>query len=254
MNTLKISGINLDISWKDKDANYHTIQKAAQYISTDILLLPEMFATGFYMKPNEIADESEETLRWMKSLAHERQTAVCGSVAVKENDIFYNRMYFVEPNGTFYSYDKRHLFSYSGEDKTYTPGKEKVIVHYKGWRILLQVCYDLRFPVFTRNNDNYDVILYVANWPKSRIDAWQTLLKARAIENQAYVFGLNRIGIDGNNLEYPESSYCYFADGTEVSSTSENIISAELIREKLENFREKFPFLSDRDDFSLNLI
>lgn len=254
MNTLKISGINLDISWKDKDANYHTIQKAAQYISTDILLLPEMFATGFYMKPNEIADENEETLRWMKSLAKERQTAVCGSVAVKENDIFYNRMYFVEPNGTFYSYDKRHLFSYSGEDKTYTPGKEKVIVHYKGWRILLQVCYDLRFPVFTRNNDNYDVILYVANWPKSRIDAWQTLLKARAIENQAYVFGLNRIGIDGNNLEYPESSYCYFADGTEVSTTSENIISAELIREKLENFREKFPFLSDRDDFSLNLI
>ena len=146
MNTLKISGINLDISWKDKDANYHTIQKAAQYISTDILLLPEMFATGFYMKPNEIADENEETLRWMKSLAHERQTAVCGSVAVKENDVFYNRMYFVEPNGTFYSYDKRHLFSYSGEDKTYTPGKEKVIVHYKGWRILLQVCYDLRFP------------------------------------------------------------------------------------------------------------
>lgn len=254
MNTLKISGINLDISWKDKDANYHTIQKAAQYISTDILLLPEMFATGFYMKPNEIADENEETLRWMKSLAHERQTAVCGSVAVKENDIFYNRMYFVEPNGTFYSYDKRHLFSYSGEDKTYTPGKEKVIVHYKGWRILLQVCYDLRFPVFTRNNDNYDVILYVANWPKSRIDAWQTLLKARAIENQAYVFGLNRIGIDGNNLEYPESSYCYFADGTEVSTTSENIISAEFTREKLENFREKFPFLSDRDHFSLNLI
>ncbi|AZI33720.1 amidohydrolase [Kaistella carnis] len=254
MNTLKISGINLDISWKDKDANYHTIQKAAQYISTDILLLPEMFATGFYMKPNEIADENEETLRWMKSLAHERQTAVCGSVAVKENDVFYNRMYFVEPNGTFYSYDKRHLFSYSGEDKTYTPGKEKVIVHYKGWRILLQVCYDLRFPVFTRNNDNYDVILYVANWPKSRIDAWQTLLKARAIENQAYVFGLNRIGIDGNNLEYPESSYCYFADGTEVSTTSENIISAEFTREKLENFREKFPFLSDRDHFSLNLI
>lgn len=254
MNTLKISGINLDISWKDKDANYHTIQKAAQYISTDILLLPEMFATGFYMKPNEIADENEETLRWMKSLAKERQTAVCGSVAVKENDIFYNRMYFVEPNGTFYSYDKRHLFSYSGEDKTYTPGKEKVIVHYKGWRILLQVCYDLRFPVFTRNNDNYDVILYVANWPKSRIDAWQTLLKARAIENQAYVFGLNRIGIDGNNLEYPESSYCYFADGTEVSTTSENIISAEFTREKLEKFREKFPFLSDRDHFSLNLI
>lgn len=254
MNTLKISGINLDISWKDKDANYQTIQKAAQYISTDILLLPEMFATGFYMKPNEIADENEETLRWLKSLANERNTAVCGSVAVKENDVYYNRMYFVEPNGTFYSYDKRHLFSYSGEDKTYTPGREKVIVHYKGWRILLQVCYDLRFPVFTRNNDNYDVILYVANWPKSRIDAWQTLLKARAIENQAYVFGLNRIGVDGNNLEYPESSYCYFADGTEVSSASENIISAEFTREKLEKFREKFPFLSDRDDFSLNLI
>ena len=252
MNTLKISGLNLNITWKNKNANFQTIEKQTADISPDILLLPEMFSTGFYMKPEEVADENEETLQWMKSLAKERKSAVCGSVAIKENNEFYNRMYFVEPSGNFHFYDKRHLFSYSGEDKMYSPGNKKVIINYKGWRILLQVCYDLRFPVFTRNNDDYDIILYVANWPKSRIDAWQTLLKARAIENQAYVFGLNRTGTDGNHLEYPESSYCYFADGSEVSSTTENIISAEPDREKLEYFREKFPFLSDRDDFSLN--
>ena len=210
-----------------------------------------MFSTGFYMEPAEIADRNEETLTWMKKFASEKNTAVCGSASIYEDEKYLNRFYFVEPNGNYSAYDKRHLFSYSGEDKKYNPGKERVIVQYKGWRILLQVCYDLRFPVFSRNNEDYDVILYVANWPKSRIDAWQTLLKARSIENQAYVFGLNRIGIDGNNLEYPESSYCFFADGTEVSSTSNNLVSATLKMEKLEHFRTKFPFLSDRDEFLL---
>ena len=210
-----------------------------------------MFSTGFSMEPAEIADRNEETLTWMKKFASEKNTAVCGSASIYEDEKYLNRFYFVEPNGNYSAYDKRHLFSYSGEDKKYNPGKERVIVQYKGWRILLQVCYDLRFPVFSRNNEDYDVILYVANWPKSRIDAWQTLLKARSIENQAYVFGLNRIGIDGNNLEYPESSYCFFADGTEVSATTNNLVSATLKMEKLEHFRTKFPFLSDRDEFLL---
>lgn len=251
MTDLKISGLNLDIIWKNKNENFKNITESLTDIASDIFLLPEMFSTGFYMKPAEIADRNQETLEWMKKFAKEKNTAVCGSASINEGEKYLNRFYFVEPTGNYSFYDKRHLFSYSGEDKKYSAGNERVIVNHKGWRILLQVCYDLRFPVFSRNNDDYDVILYVANWPKSRIDAWQTLLKARAIENQAYVFGLNRIGTDGNNLEYPESSYCFFADGTEISTTNKNIVSANLNAEKLQEYRTKFPFLSDRDDFLL---
>lgn len=251
MNDLIISGLNLNITWKNKNANFKQIEIAFKEISADLFILPEMFSTGFYMKPQEIADRSEETLEWMKKYAAEKNTAVCGSASVVDNDRYLNRLYFVEPSGNYSFYDKKHLFSYSGEDNTYRAGKERVIVNYKGWRILMQVCYDLRFPVFSRNNDDYDAILYVANWPKSRIDAWQTLLKARAIENQAYVFGLNRIGIDGNNLEYPESSYCFFADGTVISTTSNDIVTAQFEIEILQEFRTKFPFLSDRDEFEL---
>lgn len=249
MKDLTVAGLNLDISWKNKSGNYEKVERLFKDIDADLLVLPEMFCTGFYMNPVEIADRNQETLTWMKEFANKKNSVVCGSVSVNEDGRFVNRFYFVEPHGNYSYYDKRHLFSYSGEDQKYSAGKERVVVNYKGWRILLQVCYDLRFPVFSRNNDDYDAILYVANWPKSRIDAWQTLLKARAIENQAYVFGLNRIGIDGNNLEYPASSYCFFADGTEISTTNDNIVSAELDLEKLLEFRTKFPFLSDRDEF-----
>lgn len=252
MKALKITALNLDISWKNKIENYEKIEQSFKNVEADILMLPEMFSTGFYMKPEEIADRNEETLIWMKQFSKHKNSVVCGSASIHEEGKFFNRFYFVEPIGNYSCYDKRHLFSYSGEDKKYSAGKERVIVSYKGWRILLQVCYDLRFPIFSRNNDDYDVILYVANWPKSRIDAWQTLLKARAIENQAYVFGLNRIGTDGNNLEYPESSYCFSADGTEISKTDNNIVSATLDLEKLQEFRTKFPFLSDRDEFFYN--
>ncbi|MDQ0476712.1 amidohydrolase [Chryseobacterium sp. MDT2-18] len=251
MNDLIISGLNLNIAWKNKSENFKQIELAFKQTSADLLILPEMFSTGFYMKPEEIADRNEETLQWMKNFAKQKNTAVCGSASVFGGDQYLNRFYFVKPDGEYFFYDKRHLFSYSGEDKKYSSGQERVIVQYKGWRILLQVCYDLRFPVFSRNNNDYDAILYVANWPKSRIDAWQTLLKARAIENQAYVFGLNRIGTDGNDLEYPESSYCYFADGSETSSTKNNIISTIFEAEKLDKFRTKFHFLSDRDEFEL---
>ena len=185
----------------------------------------------------------------MKKFAKEKNTAICGSASICEGEKFFNRFYFVEPTGKYAYYDKRHLFSYSGENKKYSAGKDRVIVNYKGWRILLQVCYDLRFPVFSRNKQDYDLIFFVANWPKSRIEAWQTLLKARAIENQAYVFGLNRIGIDGNKLEYPESSYCHFADGSVISNTENKIVTAHLEIEKLQEFRSKFPFLSDGDAF-----
>ena len=250
-NNLKISGLNFDICWKDKKRNFHNIEQQFQDISADLLVLPEMFSTGFYMNAAEIADRNSETLEWMKKFAMEKDCAVAGSASIMEGENFHNRFYFVEPNGNHHQYDKRHLFSFSGEDKNYTSGKDRVIVNYKGWRILLQVCYDLRFPVFARNNDDYDAILYVANWPEVRIDAWKTLLKARAIENQSYVFGLNRIGTDGNNLNYPESSYCFFADGSIISETENHFVSAEFNSDELKKYRGRFQFLDDRDSFEI---
>lgn len=248
---MKILGLNLDIDWKNKQSNYKNIETALEKETADIFLLPEMFATGFCMEPKEIADRNEETLSWMKSFAKLKNAAVCGSVSVEENGKFFNRMYFVEPDLKVHQYDKAHLFTYSGEDKVYTAGTERVIVHFKGLRILLQVCFDLRFPVFSRNKNDYDVIFYVANWPESRVMAWEHLLKARAIENLACVFGLNRIGVDGNELNYQESSHCFFADGTEISEKNGNLVEANLDLEKLQNFRQKFPFLEDRDEFEL---
>ena len=251
MPMLKISGLNLDIVWKNKDQNFRNIEKEFSNIEADLFLLPEMFSTGFCMEANEVADRNLETLSWMKSFAKSRNTAVAGSVSVEENGKFYNRFYFVFPDGNFEYYDKRHLFSYSGEDKIYTAGTERKVIEYKGFRILLQVCFDLRFPIFSRNQDDYDAILYVANWPKSRVDAWKSLLKARSIENQAFLFGLNRIGIDGYNLDYKESSLVYFPDGREISERKNNVISSDWNLEELQEFRNKFPFLTERDGFEI---
>lgn len=251
MNNLRIAGLNLDIAWENKAKNFSTIERELSSVPADLYLLPEMFSTGFHMEPAKIADQAEETLTWMKSFAVAANTAVCGSASVAEKGKFYNRMYFVQPDGTVDYYDKRHLFSYAGEDKKYQAGVDRKIVRYKGWRLLLQVCYDLRFPVFARNNSDYDAILYVANWPKSRIDAWSTLLKARAVENQSYVFGLNRTGTDGNNLQYPESSQVFDPLGTEITKRSNNIISSVFDHNQLNHWRGKFPFLDDRDSFTV---
>ena len=251
MNHLKIAAQNYDIIWKNKKANFAMAEKFLDSTDSDLFILPEMFATGFCMEPAEVADREKETLYWMISAAEKYNTAICGSASVADQGNFVNRLYFVEPSGKYSFYDKRHLFTYSGENLKYHPGRERVIVNYKDWNILLQVCYDLRFPVFSRNNNDYDAIIYVANWPGSRIDAWKTLLKARAIENQAYVAGINRIGTDGNNLEYPESSYIFFPDGSEISTKTGSQISAVWDRHSLDAFRAKFPFLSDRDEFSI---
>lgn len=251
MSKLKIAGINLDIFWKDKQQNFRKIEEEFRAVKADIFLLPEMFSTGFCMEADEVADRNLETLNWMKSFANSKNSAVAGSASVEENGKFYNRFYFVFPDGNFEYYDKRHLFSYSGEDKIYTAGTERKIIEYKGFKILLQVCFDLRFPVFSRNQHDYDAILYVANWPQSRVEAWKSLLKARSIENQAFLFGLNRIGIDGYNLDYEESSLVYFPDGREISERNNNIISSEWYLEELREFRSKFPFLAERDGFEL---
>lgn len=251
MSSIRIAGLNLDIIWKNKEANFQLIEQELSSVEADLFLLPEMFSTGFCMEADEVADRNLETLTWMKSFAKRKNSAVAGSVSVEENGKFYNRFYFVFPNGSFEYYDKRHLFSYSGEDKIYTAGKERKIIDYKGFKILLQVCFDLRFPVFSRNQNDYDAVLYVANWPKSRVEAWKTLLKARSIENQAFLFGLNRIGIDGYNLEYEESSLVYFPDGREISEREKNIIFSEWNLNELNEFRSKFPFLQERDEFEI---
>lgn len=248
---MKISGLNLDISWKNKEENFSKITEQFSDVVADIYLLPEMFATGFCMELAEIADRNGETLKWMQEFARDKDVAVCGSVSVEDSGKFYNRMYFVKPDGSWEKYDKRHLFSFSDEDKVYTAGKERVVVNYNGFRILLQVCYDLRFPVFSRNKGDYDLALYVANWPEKRVAAWQHLLKARAIENLAGVFGLNRIGKDGNDLVYTESSHAFFADGTELSTKDGNIISAEFNLTELQDFRSHFRFLDDGDRFAI---
>lgn len=250
---MKIAGLNLDIVWKNKTENFQLIEKEFQNQEADLFLLPEMFSTGFCMDASEVADRNQESLEFLKKMAKEKNAAFCGSASVEEDGKFYNRMYFIQPDSKVDFYDKRHLFSFSGEDKIYTPGRERIVVNYKGFRILLQVCYDLRFPVFARNNGDYDMILYVANWPEKRVGAWEHLLKARAIENLSFVFGLNRIGTDGNNLFYQESSHCFFADGKEISEKSGNIISAELNMEELKDFRNHFQFLNDRDSFSIQL-
>ncbi|AKK72409.1 amidohydrolase [Chryseobacterium sp. P1-3] len=250
---MKVVGLNLDIIWKNKTENFETIERELQNQEADLFILPEMFSTGFCMDASEVSDRHEESLGFLKKISKEKNAAFCGSAPVEQYGKFYNRMYFVQPGGEISFYNKRHLFSFSGEDKVYTPGKNRIIVEYKGIRFLLQVCYDLRFPVFARNNDDYDAILYVANWPEKRVEAWEHLLKARAIENLSFVFGLNRIGTDGNKLFYQESSHCFFADGKEISQKTGNLVSAELNREELDDFRNHFQFLNDRDSFSIQL-
>lgn len=250
---MKIIGLSQNIIWKDRRANFALIEENFKGQEADLFLLPEMFSTGFCMDVDDVADVNNETLIWMQSFAKNNNAAIAGSVSVKEDQIFNNRFYFVKPDGSYHFYNKRHLFSYGGEDIIYTAGNERVIVEYLGVKFLLQICYDARFPVFSRNKNDYDVILNVANWPEARVLAWEILNKARAMENQAYVFALNRIGEDGNNLKYKESSFCFFADGYDISVKKNDLVVAEIDLQKLEAFREKFPFLNDADQFKIEL-
>ncbi len=251
---LNIAAIQADLKWENPEANrlYFDDKINALESDIDLIVLPEMFSTGFSMKPQHIADEGE-MLSWMQSKAATTTSAIAGSLMVTENGLFFNRFYFVEPNGTFHTYNKRHRFTLAGEHHIYERGDKQVIVNFKGWNILLQVCYDLRFPVFSRNTSNYDVVLYVANWPKKRIFAWDTLLKARAIENMCYCIGVNRVGLDGNNYEHNGYSGIYDSLGATLAfaKEEEKTIFATLSKAHLSETRNHLNFLADQDAFEL---
>ncbi|HXK75052.1 MAG TPA: amidohydrolase [Bacteroidaceae bacterium] len=255
---MKIALLQLDIQWGKSEYNRkHIADLLNAHLGVDIYVLPEMFTTGFCANPNSFAEpvECSETLSWMKEQAKKLHAAIAGSVLVSEENTFRNRFFFVYPDGYVKYYDKRHLFTYGGEHKYFTPGKQRVIVEYKGWRILLQICYDLRFPVFSRNiPESYDLALYVASWPSSRIAVWDALLVARAIENQSYVAYVNRVGEDPQ-ANYEGSSGVvdpYGHKHSEVLRNQEGIMIFTLDKKKLESFRKKFPVLQDGDVDLLN--
>lgn len=243
--------------WEHPEQNRLNLLNKIESLSkpVDLIVLPEMFTSGFTMNPSEVAETMNgETVSWMKELAIQKKVAITGSLVIKENGQYYNRLVFVHPDGDIDVYDKRHTFTLAGENKVYSAGTKKLIVHYKGWSICPLICYDLRFPVWARNVENYDVLIYVANWPKVRIAAWDTLLKARAIENMSYCIGVNRVGLDGNNHEYSGHSAAYDVLGNRLDTIpydKEAIEVVTLNKKVLETYRSKLNFLEDRDSFSL---
>mgnify|MGYP003461946859 CR=1 FL=1 len=252
---MRIVILQTDIVWADPAAN---VEKANEilghYDNVDLFVLPEMFSTGFCTKPAGIAEKSgSRTLEWMKNIAQEKGCAVAGSIAWEEKDKFFNRFYFVHPGGMVEWYDKKHLFTYGGEHKQFTPGTKRLVVFYKGVRILLQICYDLRFPVWSRNRNDYDMVLYVASWPTPRLDAWKLLLRARAVENQCYVVGVNRVGTDPN-CEYSGGSAVINPYGRAIAECEDGKACeavADIDMSELESFRQKFPVLNDADPFEI---
>lgn len=252
---MKVTLLQRDILWNNPAENRRRVNVTLnKYQDTDLFVLPEMWTTGFSVDPHEGLEGTDgDSLHWMQNIAQEKGCAICGSVSISEADGCHNRFYFVKPNGTFSSYDKRHLFTYGGEDKHYIKGNKRVVVDYLGFRILLLVCYDLRFPVWSRCNDDFDMMIYVANWPVSRVDVWTTLLKARALENQCYVIGVNRVGTDPY-CPYCGCSMAYDAYGKIIARCNDNEeceTTFEINLEKQNVFRKKFPVLNDRDTFNL---
>ncbi len=285
MSTLSITTVQTNLHWEDKEANLQMLEEKIQSIAekTEIVVLPEMFSTGFSMKPELLAEDMEgETMHWMKRVAAEKKIILTGSVIIKEDGQtetvgpsvgpnYYNRLVWMLPNGQYGYYDKRHLFAYANENDHYTAGTKRLVASVKGWKINLLVCYDLRFPVWSRQTSpsnslsqgeggvatsgspEYDVLIYVANWPERRIHAWKTLLMARAIENQCYVVGVNRTGTDGKDIYYSGESMVIDPMG-EVLYTrkdEEHIHTITLDKTYLQTVREKLPFLKDADDFNI---
>ena len=253
---MKIALIQSPLVWENPKANRNYFEQKINTITenVDLIVLPEMFTTGFTMNPNDVAETMQgETILLLKSLAKAKNCAITGSLIIKENDNFYNRLVFVFPSGEIQFYDKNHLFTLAGEDKVYTKGTQKLIVEYQGWKICPLICYDLRFPVFARNVEDYDMLIYVANWPKPRTNAWDILLKARAVENMCYAIGVNRIGLDAANFEYIGHSQAVDFLGNYIlePQETEDVFIVELDKERMLETRQKLGFLNDRDSFEL---
>lgn len=253
---MRIALIQSSLHWQDRQANLDMLDALIdQVLNADLVLLPEMFSTGFSMTPDLAEDAADgPSIRWMKAAAARKGLAVAGSLMVAENGHAYNRFYFVTPEGDVHTYDKRHLFSLAEEEKYFTPGHHQVIITYKGWKIAPMVCYDLRFPVWARRSAgfDYDLLIYTANWPEQRNHAWKTLLMARAIENQAYVAGINRVGTDGTGKNYSGDSAVHNALGQPLviaPAGEEGVYYAELDKPALNELRSTLPFYNDRDHF-----
>lgn len=258
---MRVALFQMNGVWEDAARNRRHAEEQIARSGADLFVLPEMFNTGFTMSPERVAEPADgETVSWLRETAATRKIALMGSLAVKEADTtgvmrYYNRLCFAAPDGRFSYYDKRHLFRMAGEHNRYMAGGERLIVEYLGWRILPLVCYDLRFPVWARNRGEYDLLIYVASWPESRIRAWTTLLKARAVENLCYVAGVNRVG-DDPAAHYSGGSGIYNFYGepmAEAADYREQVVEAVLDKTALEEFREKFPAHLDADDFTLRL-
>ena len=253
---LHITALQIPLFWEAPDLNRKSIdEKLTKLHDTDIVLLPEMFTSGFTMNPNTVAESMDgTTIKWMKSWAYKLEAAVGGSIVIEEDGAYLNRFVWVTPSGKLSFYDKHHTFTMAGEDQVYQRGNDDGIIIFKGWKICLRICYDLRFPVWSRNTQDYDLLIYVANWPKPRISAWDTLLKARAIENMSYVVGVNRCGEDSKRNDYPGHSAIYDSLGNcisgDLSSETKNI-SAFINYQELQAHRKKLRFLEDRDNFDL---
>lgn len=263
MRDLKITLLQSDLYWEEIDANLSAFEEKIWQIgqATDVIVLPEMFTTGFTMNAQTLGEHMNmRTFKWMRQMADQTGALMLGSFVAKVHDKFYNRMLWMEPGGNYKTYDKRHLFRMAGEHKTYSSGESLLVAEWKGWRICPLICYDLRFPVWSRNTYdavakrlNYDLLIYVANWPTARVEAWSSLLKARAIENLSYVVGVNRVGFDGNAVEYNGNSAIIGPKGEVIFSSEgvEAIKTLELNANSLQAFRDKFPAHFDADQFSI---
>lgn len=254
---LKVTVFQSDPVWESPAVNRAKIDEWLCKINgkTDVVFFPETFTSGFSMNVSVLAEEMQgETIQWMKVKSAEHQIALCGTLLIQESDKVFNRLVFVDPSGSVKTYDKRHLFGMAGEDKHLEKGSERTVIEYKGWRICPMICYDLRFPVWSRNRNDYDILFYAANWPQARAEVWKTLLKARAIENQCYVVAANRIGVDGNMVAYSGNSQLIGPKGnviSEIADHNKGIVSAGFSYSELEKYRKDFPALADADSFSI---
>jgi omega-amidase len=257
VSTLSFSLIQTSLFWEDKGANLDMLAKKILSIEeyTEVIVLPEMFNTGFSMQPKKFAETMDgPTVEWMRRLSAEKKAIITGSLMIQEGEQFFNRLIWMLPNGELGYYDKRHLFAFAGEDQHYAAGNKRLIASVKGWKINLQVCYDLRFPVWARQQgEEYDVLLYVANWPEKRNHAWKTLLTARAIENQCYTIGVNRVGMDGNNIAHSGDSLIVGPLGEVLyhCAFNEDVFTITLQKDELTNTRAQFPFWKDADFFQI---